>query len=406
MTDTGPLVVVSSYSSFKNLAHQPRGTEAEHSLRVFRLHPENGTLTLQTVMGKGITNPAFCRYSESRNMFYVCTELVEENGEVVALTIDPSTGRLSPFGNSVDAGGSSTCYLTLDPSEKWMLVCNYWDSLLTTLSVDESGALSSPIHIFDPKFGSTMNVKANSRVNHSKNDAASQANRQADPHSHALVLSPYRTSDSTGKICSRLMAYVPDLGRDLILQFSFDTTTGKLTPAGSIPSGPENDGPHGPRYIEFQSVKRMLQPAAFVVNELSSKSNVSLAQKLKPTLTLIQTISTVPVAFPRELNTCGRICLHASGKFILVSNRGHDSIAIFRVSTKPSLTLIGIKHTLGRTPRHFQLDESGQWLIVANQDSDSLSVFNFNVSTGNLTAIPNDRVYVLHFKISPTFFFH
>jgi 6-phosphogluconolactonase (cycloisomerase 2 family) len=46
------------------------------------------------------------------------------------------------------------------------------------------------------------------------------------------------------------------------------------------------------------------------------------------------------------------------------------------------LTLAGIFHTRGETPRHFQFDKSGQWLVVANQDSDTCAIFNFNCSTG------------------------
>ena len=49
------------------------------------------------------------------------------------------------------------------------------------------------------------------------------------------------------------------------------------------------------------------------------------------------------------------------------------------------LTLAGIFHTRGETPRHFQFDRSSQWLIVANQDSNTCAVFAFNCATGNVT---------------------
>jgi len=107
-----------------------------------------------------------------------------------------------------------------------------------------------------------------------------------------------------------------------------------------------------------------------------------------PTLRLVQTVRTIPEAYPGDMNTCGRIAVHSSGMYVLVSNRGHDSIAVFRVSQQPDrkgyLTEVSTQHTRGCTPRHFQFDGSGQWLISANQDSDNIGVFKFNLATGKL----------------------
>lgn len=116
--------------------------------------------------------------------------------------------------------------------------------------------------------------------------------------------------------------------------------------------------------------------------------------KGRSSLRLIQSISTLPSAFPNNLNTCGRITVHQSGRFVIVSNRGHQSIAIFRVRTKSPrrghLQAVGYFHTRGETPRHFQFDSSGQHLIVANQDSDSIAVFTFNLSSGEIKYTGNE----------------
>ena len=101
--------------------------------------------------------------------------------------------------------------------------------------------------------------------------------------------------------------------------------------------------------------------------------------KGRSTLKLIQSIKTVPSAFPVTMNKCGRICVHPSGRFVIVSNLGHESVSVYRIkqgsssstkdqSTRGTLTQIGFFHTRGETPRHFQFDHSGQFLIVANQD--------------------------------------
>lgn len=88
------------------------------------------------------------------------------------------------------------------------------------------------------------------------------------------------------------------------------------------------------------------------------------------------------------------MCVHKSGRFVIVSNRGHQSISVFRVRTKGSkrgeLQKIGCTHTRGETPRHFQFDNSGQYLLVANQDTDSIAIFNFNLSNGELKYSGNE----------------
>jgi 6-phosphogluconolactonase len=225
--------------------------------------------------------------------------------------------------------------------------------------------------------------------------------RQADPHSHALVLDPF----------VGCVAYVPDLGKDLIREFYYNRADGKIDfEFNKLPSGLSSGMPDGPRYLHFHPKYNI----AYVVNELSSTIAVfevdkALLQEMNQasmansdmsefrglsTLKLIQSIKTIPSAFPTKMNTCGRICVHKSGRFVVVSNRGHQSIAIYRVSTKGNkrgeLATVGYFHTRGETPRHFQFDASGQYLLVANQDSDSIAVFNFNLSSGEIKYTGNE----------------
>ena len=134
-----------------------------------------------------------------------------------------------------------------------------------------------------------------------------------------------------------------------------------------------------------------------LIKEISqaSKNGESLERfKGRSTLTFIQSISTIPSAFPKKMNTCGRLCLHKSGGFVLVSNRGHQSIAIMRVKecgpNQGQLSTVGYFHTRGETPRHFKFDYSGQYLIVANQDSDNLAIFNFNQCSGEIKFTGNE----------------
>ncbi|KAL3942864.1 MAG: hypothetical protein SGBAC_003028 [Bacillariaceae sp.] len=401
--DDFQLFFVTSYSDFSSLAHGPRGTEAKQSLYVYRFNPSDGSLLLLNIQGdpKAVMNPAFSRYHPQKNVVYTCTEDCINNGKIFAYKLNPD-GSLEQFGDAIDAGGTSTCYLTIDREQKNMLAVNYWDSTLAVIPMDtKTGALQGPIkHMYDPKQGQKM-MASHGGCNHSDNDDSTINMRQADPHSHALVLDPF-----VGTV-----AYVPDLGKDLIREFYYDSYEGKITMEMNIlPSGLSTGKPDGPRYFEFHPKFNI----GYVVNELSSTiavfevdrkllSEIQEASKQcedmsrfkgRSTLRLVQSIATIPSAFPNLMNTCGRICVHKSGRFVVVSNRGHQSITVYKVKRsgpkRGELTTVGYFHTRGETPRHFQFDNSGQYLLVANQDSDSIAVFNFNLSNGDLKYSGNE----------------
>eukprot|EP00571_Detonula_confervacea_P011314 CAMPEP_0172298934 /NCGR_PEP_ID=MMETSP1058-20130122/1355_1 /TAXON_ID=83371 /ORGANISM="Detonula confervacea, Strain CCMP 353" /LENGTH=542 /DNA_ID=CAMNT_0013008229 /DNA_START=109 /DNA_END=1737 /DNA_ORIENTATION=- len=403
------LFFVTSYSDFDKLAHGPRGHTAKHTLRVYRFFTD-GSLVLLHMAGEGsnVINPAFSRFHPRLNVVYTCTENIEENGQILAYEIH-GDGSLTEIGH-VDAGGLSTCYLTIDREQRHLIAVNYWDSSLVVIPLcKETGEFMGPVQsIYDPRQGKAMLAAAKSHggVNHSMNDESTIAQRQVDPHSHALVLDPFEGC----------VAYVPDLGKDLIREFWYNKKEGKIgCEFNVLPSGMSTGKPDGPRYFAFHPKFNV----GYVVNELSSTvavfsidrellSEISHAASLglpmdkfkgRSTLKLIQSIKTVPSAFPTTLNTCGRICVHNSGRFVIVSNRGHESIAIFRVkqgcgsrgkAMRGTLAQVGFFHTRGETPRHFQFDHSGQFLIVANQDSDTIAVFSFSLTSGEIKYTGNE----------------
>ena len=78
---------------------------------------------------------------------------------------------------------------------------------------------------------------------------------------------------------------------------------------------------------------------------------------------------------------------HPSGKFVYVSNRGHDSIAMFAFDAETGkLQFLGNQATGGKTPRNFGLDPTGQYLLACNQDSSTVQVFRIDTATGKLSA--------------------
>ena len=122
-------------------------------------------------------NPAFSRFHPRLNVVYTCTEDIEHNGIIIAYDIH-CDGSLTEIGR-IDAGGTSTCYLTIDREQAHIIACNYWDSTLVVIPLStETGEFIGPIHnVYDPKCGQKMiaAAKKHGGVNHSNNDASTVA---------------------------------------------------------------------------------------------------------------------------------------------------------------------------------------------------------------------------------------
>lgn len=128
-------------------------------------------------------NPAFSRYHPRLNVVYTCTEDIENNGKIFAYAVG-ANGELKQLGEPVDAGGTSTCYLTIDHKEKNMLAVNYWNSTLVTIPLStETGAFAGSItSLYDPNKGKEMVAAGRCKggVNHSNNDDSTIRMRQGE----------------------------------------------------------------------------------------------------------------------------------------------------------------------------------------------------------------------------------
>ena len=135
----------------------------------------------------------------------------------------------------------------------------------------------------------------------------------------------------------------------------------------------------GPRHFAFHASARF----GYVLNEITRTITAFRYNARNGELSKIQTISTVPEGWTR--GSTAEIFIHPGGRFLYCSNRGHDSIACFRIDPDSGrLTLVEIEKTGGRTPRNFNLDPSGRWIIAANQSSGDLHVFSIDQATGAL----------------------
>jgi 6-phosphogluconolactonase len=297
-------------------------------------------------------NPSFLATDPQERFLFAVNEVAnfegKKAGAATAFTMDPKNGALAVL-NQQSTLGDGPCHLFVDRTGKNVLVANYGGGSLAVLPVASDGHLQP----------------ASTFIQHTGHGAL--GNRQEAPHAHAISEWP-----------GTPFMVAADLGIDKLLVYRLDPESGKLT-ANDPPSASVRPG-DGPRHFAMDPEGKHL----YVNNEISSSVTAFQADPRTGALTSIHTLSTLPADY-KGSNSTAEIQLHPTGRFLYVSNRGHNSVAIFAVdSTTGKLSAIGQQSTGGRTPRNFSLDPSGKYLLAANQDSDSVVVFRVDAQSGKL----------------------
>jgi 6-phosphogluconolactonase len=170
-----------------------------------------------------------------------------------------------------------------------------------------------------------------------------------------------------------------DLGLDRVFLYRLDIKAKSLR---HIDGGDAVMRPGaGPRHIAFHPTL----PLVFVANELDSTITTLRFDTKRGALSPVDTRSTVPARWTTR-NYPGDIHVAPSGRTVYVSNRGHNSIAVFSIAKSTgALALEQVISTGGDWPRNFSLDPTGRWLLVANQRSGSIVLLARNPESGLLT---------------------
>jgi 6-phosphogluconolactonase len=316
-------------------------------LSVFRFEPDSGTLTpVQQVQS---ANPSFVALDPLRRFLYVVNEIGDYEGQpsgsAEAYAIDPSSGKITLL-NRQSVKGATPAHLTVDPTGRHLVVANYVGGNFVVLPIATDGLLG-------PVTGEIMDA-----------GRGPNAQRQTMPHPHMVTFDP----------AGRFIA-TADLGTDQVQIL-------RLTDGGlARVSGAATVAGAGPRHVAFHPGGGLL----YVLNELNATvrvfgydaSNGQIGSEL-------QTIATEPPGYSGRQSTA-EIVVHPSGKFLYVSNRGHNSIVGYRIDpTTHLLAVIGYATQGVAFPRNFAIDPSGTRLYVANQTADTIVEFRIDTSTGEL----------------------
>ncbi len=303
-------------------------------------NPETGELEFGETVAS-VVNPSFVKVSRNGNNLYAVSELGPQDdasGFIYSFRINEDKS-LKELGK-ISTESFAPCYIAEDQSGKFVFVANYMGGVVMGYKKDAEGILEK--------------VQNLTLQNPSKS------------HPHSVNIS-----------ADNKYVYIPDLGNDKIWIFNLDAASGKLKPNAQPFVSLEKGA--GPRHFAFSKNKDF----AFSINELNSTIS-SFRIKKGGGLEKVGNISSLPEDFEGE-NSAADIHLHPSGNFLYVSNRGHNSIAAFKIDPATGeLSNLGYASTEGKTPRNFALASNGKFLYAANQDSNNIVSFKIDDS-GRLT---------------------
>lgn len=320
-------------------------------IQVSRFDSAKGTLT-EPVLAAEAGNPSFLALHPAGKFLYSVGEQSsagKKGGAVSAFAINKEDGTLKLI-NQADSGGNGPCHISLDATGGMAMVANYGGGSVASYQVKEDGSLSGPVSFIQHE-GSSVNPQ-----------------RQKGPHAHSINRSP-----------DNQFAFVCDLGLDKVLTYKMDPASGSLTAQGSVDLPPGS----GPRHFAFHPSGAF----AFVNNEMHMTASTFAYDAPSGRLSLVDTVSTLPPEDQAKsgLSTAETVA-HPNGKVVYVSNRTHDTIAVFSCDPATGrLKLIQNAPAEGAVPRNFNLDPSGKWMIVAHQNSNTAAVLKVDPDTGKLS---------------------
>jgi 6-phosphogluconolactonase len=136
----------------------------------------------------------------------------------------------------------------------------------------------------------------------------------------------------------------------------------------------------GPRHLSFHPNGRLV----YVINELANTVTVFDWNPAEATLREKQTIATLPQDFTGKSYTAD-LKITPDGKFLYGTNRGHDSLASYRIAADGTLTLLRIQPSGGKGPQNLLVTPDGQWLLCANMPGNNVVVFKVDAASGAIT---------------------
>ena len=311
------------------------------------LDAETGKLSTPVLIAE-IKSGSFLALRPDGQTLYVTTELADGSGGVSALQLNAAAP--AKLLNAQTTGGKNCNHLAVDAQGRNLVAINYGSGSVACLPINADGSLA--------EFTSLIQHEGKSV----------HPTRQTGPHAHGAYF------DNANKFVA-----VPDLGVDRIFVYRFDAEQGIL--ARHPPAGVSQKPGDGPRHFTFHPA----QPFAYACNELALTVTAFHYDATLGTLQPFQVVDTLPEGAERKGASAAEIFCHPNGRTLYVSNRIHDSLAVYAIREDGSLKLIQHQLNVPGTPRGFGLSSDGRWLVCAGQKAGTLNAYRVDSETGRLT---------------------
>jgi 6-phosphogluconolactonase len=320
---------------------------ATGDIQTFAVDPATGQLTLHATIAAGAST-SFMGFHPNRPLAYSTQNRTDR---VTAWAIDPVTAHFRRLGDAAVPGAPGAtqvgpAYVSVDHAGRFVLVANYRGHNAVVFALHPDGALGPVV-----------------------------SNVSAGKHAHCVVLSP-----------DNRVAFVPNLGSDLVAQYRFESQTGGLTPQD--PASVTTAAGAGPRHLAFAPDGRR----AYLLTELDATLYGYDYDAVRGSLIPSWHVPTLPADYEGQ-RWGADLHVHPSGRTLYVSNRAHDSLTVFTLDPAGGPPQVAQRiSSSGKVPRNFTLDPAGRFLFVANQDSGNLVTFTIDPSSGQLTQVADRPV--------------
>tara|TARA_R110002050_G_scaffold167205_1_gene297867 strand:+ start:769 stop:1857 length:1089 start_codon:yes stop_codon:yes gene_type:complete len=338
IVNTMSIFYTGSYTQLGAPATNPTGK----GIGCFQLNSETGEVHLLQYTQQ--RSPSYLVVSNDKKYLYAVEEMYENlDPQVYAYKI--GEGGALTFLNSQEIAGDYACHLAI--VQYRLVVANYVSGNALSYPILEDGSLAP----------------FNQEIKHE----GTGPNKERQEAAHAHMIYPFKNDGM----------YVVDLSLDRAKAYQFEPASRlwEATPKLDI----KMDAGSGARHMAMDNKEEF----AFVLSEL--RGEIFVADLRGNETEVIQKISFIPETHKGAIGGAA-IRLHPNGQFLYTSNRGSDTIAVFKIDkVSKKLSLITHHSTEGKTPRDFNVDPSGKWLVAANQDSNTLVVFGINKDDGTLS---------------------
>lgn len=288
--------------------------------------------------------------AQTKDYLYAITKEGDNCG--IAAFKKDEQGQLSLINKCLASTRGTGCYISVSNDRSFLFEAVYGEGLARIYQLNkETGEVVKLIQELDHEF------------------TTGSHERQENPHVHFLNETP------DGKY-----VVAADLGTDRVVTYEFGSEGFK---EHAVSQFKDQDGP---RHIAFHKNGKY----AYVVHEISNI--VSVTRYNNGQFEEIERHATIPEDFEGETKLAA-VRLSHDQQSLYVSNRGHDSIAVYTVAEDgAALNPVEIVSSGGEFPRDFNITESDDYLVCAHQEGNyEVTVFRRDTNSGKLT--PTDNQY-------------